>query len=213
MFKNLIASLTLTLLVPVAAFAQEWVEGENYDLIIPPMHTEDSDKIEVTEFFWYGCGHCYNFEPLVTQWKKTLPDDVKAVSSPAVWNKPMEMHARAFYAAQVLGVLDTMHPALFQAMNVDRKRLSSDDEIKAIFVANGVSGDDFDKAYNSFGVSSQARQANARARTAKITGTPEMAVAGKYRISTAKAGGQANMLKVASFLIEKERTERVSKAE
>ena len=102
--------------------------------------------------------------------------------------------------------------ALFQAINVDRKRLASEQELAALFAAHGVSAEDFSKAYNSFGVGSQVRQALARAKAAKIGGTPEMMVAGKYRISTRKAGGQANMLKLASFLIEKERAERDASA-
>ncbi|MBA6413823.1 thiol:disulfide interchange protein DsbA/DsbL [Parahaliea sp. F7430] len=205
MLKKLIVALSLTVLMPLSAVAQEWREGEHYDLITPSVRTANSNKIEVVEFFWYGCGHCYNFEPMVSQWKKTLADDVEAHGSPAVWNKGMELHAKAYYTAQVLGVLETMHPVLFQAMNVDRKRLASDDEIKALFTANGVSAEDFDKVYSSFGINSQVRQANSRARAAKITGTPEMMVNGKYRISTRKAGSQANMLKIADYLIEKER--------
>jgi thiol:disulfide interchange protein DsbA len=120
----------------------------------------------------------------------------------------MELHARAFYTAQVLGVFDTMHPALFQAMNVDHKRLANEDEIQALFVANGVAAEDFSKAFNSFGVSSQVKQAAARAKAAKITGTPALMVDGKYHVSTRKAGSQADMLKVSDFLIEKERAAR-----
>ncbi len=204
MLKNWIVALSLVLLAPLGAVAEDWKEGEHYDLVTPPVRTA-SDKIEVVEFFWYGCGHCYTFEPMLTQWKKTLGDDVEVVGSPAIWNKSMELHAKAFYAAQVLGKLDTMHSVLFQAMNVDSKRLQSEDEIKALFVANDVSAEDFSKAYNSFGIGSQVRQADARARAAKITGTPEMMVAGKYRISTRKAGGQAKMLELADHLIAKER--------
>ena len=117
----------------------------------------------------------------------------------------MELHAKAYYTADVLGVMDTMHLVIFQAMNVDRKRLSSEAEIGKLFAEHGVSEEDFSKAFNSFGVSSQARQASADARAAKITGTPEMMVNGKYRISTRKVGSQANMLKLADYLIEKER--------
>ena len=214
MIKRLLLSLSLLVVTPLIAVAEEaaqsYVEGTHYDLITPAVRTTDPDKIEVAEFFWYGCGHCYTFEPMIEQWKKSLPDDVDFQGSPAIWNAQMELHARAFYAAQVLGVLDTMHLVLFQAMNVDRKRLSSEAELAALFTANGVSAEDFGKAFNSFGVSSQVRQANARARAAKITGTPALMVNGKYHISTRKAGSQANMLKVAEFLIEKERAARGS---
>lgn len=208
MLKNLMLSLSLLVLTPLLATAQNYVEGENYDLISPAVRTADPARIEVVEFFWYGCGHCYNFEPLITAWKKTLADDVDFQGSPAIWNKPMELHARAFYTAQVLGVFDTMHPALFQAMNVDHKKLANEDEIQALFVANGVAAEDFSKAFNSFGVSSQVKQAAARAKAAKITGTPALMVDGKYHVSTRKAGSQADMLKVSDFLIEKERAAR-----
>jgi len=208
MLKNLMLSLSLLVFTPLLATAQNYVEGENYDLISPAVRTADPARIEVVEFFWYGCGHCYNFEPLITAWKKTLADDVDFQGSPAIWNKPMELHARAFYTAQVLGVFDTMHPALFQAMNVDHKKLANEDEIQALFVANGVAAEDFSKAFNSFGVSSQVKQAAARAKAAKITGTPALMVDGKYHVSTRKAGSQADMLKVSDFLIEKERAAR-----
>ena len=209
MFKRLLLSLSLIFLVPLSGVAQEnsenYVEGTHYDLIVPAVRTANPDKVEVVEFFWYGCGHCYNFEPLIGQWKKTLGDDVDFQGSPAVWNKPMELHAKAYYTAEALGKLDTLHTVVFQAMNVDKKRLSSEAELADLFAANGVPAEDFTKAINSFGVSSQAKQAASRARAAKITGTPEMMVNGKYRISTRKAGDQATMLKIATFLIEKER--------
>jgi thiol:disulfide interchange protein DsbA len=209
MFTRFLA-LALVLLAPLAASAQDaattdWQEGTHYDLIVPALRTADPDKIEVVEFFWYGCGHCYTFDPLISRWKDTLGEDVDFKGSPAVWNKPMELHAAMYYTADVLGVLDSLHTVMFQAMNVDGKRLGSEAEIRKLFTSNGVSGDDFDKAFSSFGVSSQVRQANSRARAAKITGTPEMMVNGKYRISIRKAGSQANMLKLADFLIEKER--------
>lgn len=217
MIKRLL--LSLAVLAPVVLWvaspssvvaAEEYVEGTHYELINPAVRTADAEKIEVAEFFWYGCGHCYTFEPVLTQWKKGLAEDVDFRGSPAIWNAKMEIHASAFYTAEVLGVLDTMHPIIFQAMNVDGKRLSSESEIKELFTANGVAADDFDKAFNSFGVSSQVRQANSRARAAKITGTPALMVNGKYQISTRQAGSQAGMLKVADYLIAKERAAKGS---
>jgi len=202
------AALLVLPFLAASVSAQEWREGEHYDVISPAIRTVNDDKIEVTEFFWYGCGHCYNFEPQLAQWKKSLGDDVVVVGSPAMWNGLMEVHAKAFYAAEALGVLDRVHIPLFQALNVDRRRLASEDELADVFAANGVEREEFRKAFNSFGVGSLVRQANARARAARISGTPEMMVAGKYRISTRKAGSQADMLRLASYLIEKEREAR-----
>jgi len=210
MKKRFITPFLLALMLPFAACAADsdnkvYVEGEHYDLISPPIRTANPDKIEVTEFFWYGCIHCFNLEPVIQAWKTTLADDVDFRGSPAAWNAGMEIHSKAYYTAEVLGVLDVMHPVIFQAMNVDRKRLSSSDEIAKLFTDQGISQEDFSKAFNSFGVGSQVRQATSRARAAKITGTPELMVNGKYRITSRKVGGHGEMLKLADYLIEKER--------
>ncbi len=211
MIKPLLLALVTLALTPLAAQAQdnvEYIEGTHYALIEPAMRTVNPDKIEVMEFFWHGCVHCYNMEPMIQSWKKQQADDVDFRPSPAVWNKPMELHAKAYYAAEALGVLPQIHTAMFTAMNVDRQRLGSEAEIRELFEDNGVSEEDFDRAYDSFGVGSQARQAASRARAAKITGTPELMVAGKYRVSGQLAGSQVDMLKVADYLVAKERAAR-----
>ncbi|MEM9254502.1 MAG: thiol:disulfide interchange protein DsbA/DsbL [Pseudomonadota bacterium] len=183
-----------------------YVAGTNYDLITNKVaRTAPRDKIEVAEFFWYGCGHCYTFEPLLETWKGSLPEDVAFRPIPAVWRDSMELHARAFYTAEALGVLDVMHPAIFKAMNVDGLPLDSQSDIARLFEANGVSQEDFNNTFNSFGVTSQVQQAIAALRSARVTGTPAMMVDGKYNISAQKAGSQSGMLRVADFLIEKER--------
>lgn len=208
--RNLLLSLSLIVLVPLAACAQDaaYQEGVHYDVVSPALRARNPEKIEVVEFFWYGCGHCYNFEPLLTRWKKTLADDVDFVGSPAIFRPPMDLHAKAYYTALALGVFDTMHPAVFAAMNVDRKPLGTEADLAALFEANGVSAKDFASTFNSFGINSQMRQADARWRSVKISGTPELLVAGKYRVTTGKAGSQAGMLKIADYLISMERAAR-----
>ncbi|MFL3654734.1 MAG: thiol:disulfide interchange protein DsbA/DsbL [Halioglobus sp.] len=209
MIKSVLLSLSLLVVGLSYAVAEDvtgtYVAGVDYDLITPPVRGIDADNIEVTEFFWYGCGHCYTFEPMLEQWKKIQPDDVSFRGIPAVWAEKMELHAKAYYAADTLGVLDTMNSVIFQAMNVDNNPLASQADIAALFVANGVSEDDFNKAFNSFGVSSQVRQGIAIAKSAQIAGTPALMVNGKYHVSTRKAGSQADMLKVVDFLVEQER--------
>ncbi|MEM0955595.1 MAG: thiol:disulfide interchange protein DsbA/DsbL [Pseudomonadota bacterium] len=185
--------------------AQDYVEGTHYTLITPALRTSSAEKIEVVEFFAYSCGHCYTFEPLLRKWASQQPEDVVVAPSPVIWNDAFRPHARAFYAAQALGVLDAVHGAIFAAIHVDRQRLSSDSQIKKVFVDNGVSPADFDKAFTSFGVGSQVQQAESRARSARVAGTPGLMVAGKYRINARDAGGHANMLKIAEYLVEKER--------
>ena len=215
MFKQVLLTLSLLAFGLSAVAAEDapksYVAGTDYDVINPPVRTLDSDKIEVTEFFWYGCGHCYDFEPVLGQWKKTQPEDVSFRGIPAIWGGNMELHARAYYTAEVLGVLDTMNPVIFQAMNVDKKPLATQEEIAAFFTANGVSEADFNKAFNSFGVTSQVSQGTALAKASKITGTPALVVNGKYYVSGRKAGGQAGMLEVVDFLVEKERVAKAGK--
>ena len=198
----LITSLAIT---SYSATAQEnWEVGTHYTVISPAVRVGASDEVIVTEFFWYGCGHCYTFEPMLETWKKTLPEGARFQPSPAVWNDTMKLHAKAYFVADTLGVIDVMHSAIFKAMHVDRNRLGSVSAVRDLFVANGVSGPDFDKAFNAFGVNSLVNQAEARARSAKISGTPSVMVNGKYLVEARKAGSQANMLKIADFLVQKE---------
>lgn len=209
--RILVALLGLMVSLVACADSQtpaKYEAGKHYVVLDNPVRTSNPNKIEVTEVFWYGCGHCFHFEPLVKAWKEKQADDVAFVRSPAMWNKDMELHARAFYTAKALGVLDTLHDPLFDAMNVRKKRLADEAEISELFVANGVDADKFAKVFNSFGVTGKVRQADARARSYRITGTPELVVDGKYRISTRAAGGQKEMLDVADFLVEKIRAER-----
>ncbi len=185
--------------------APHYVAGKDYIVLERPVRTLNKDKVEVVEIFWYGCGHCYNFEPLVKQWKKGQPRYVDFHRSPAMWNGLMQTHARAFYTAEALGVSDKLHEPLFTTLIVEKKRLANEQEIADLFVDYGVDREAFHKAYTSFTVNSQVKQADARARSYKIGGTPEIVVNGKYRVTARTAGGQAQMLEVVDFLVEKER--------
>ena len=193
-----------TITAPLVVGEERWVEGQHYQILNPPVAVGRGDDVVVTEFFWYGCGHCYTFEPMLTAWGKQLQDGAAVQPSPAVWNDPMRMHAKAFYIAEVLGAKETMHQVIFDAMHVQRKRLVSRLELRDLFEDNGVDPEQFDKAFDSFGVDSQVRQADARARSARISGTPSIMVAGKYLIETRAAGSQTNMLDIARHLVEKE---------
>ncbi len=159
----------------------------------------------MVELFWYGCSHCYTFEPVVEKWADKLSDDVDFWRSPAMWNDVMVVHARAFYAAKTLGILDKVHMPLFKALNVERRRLATEQELADFFAAHDVDPEKFKKAFNSFSVSSGVRLADSRARSYKITGTPEIVVNGKYRVDAKMAGGQQQMLDITDFLVARER--------
>lgn len=196
-------------LLPVVACQAEqpaYKAGEHYEVLPQPVPTADPTKIEVAEIFWYGCSHCYTFESIVTPWKAQLPEDVAFVGVPAVWAPVMELHAKAYYTAKALKVLDKVHTPIFEAMNLKKKKLQSENEIATLFVDQGVSPDKFSKVFNSWGIGQQAKIAQSKQRGYRTQGTPELVVNGKYRISARAAGGQKEMLKVAEFLIEKERS-------
>lgn len=189
-------------------------EGKHYTILTGQPKPAKTGKIEVTELFWYGCGHCYNFEGPLEGWKKTLADDVVLVRSPAMWqqrrNPPDAMwtHAKLYYTASALGQLDKLHMAFFDAMHKMNKQLVKPEEIAAVVSAHGLDGEAFVKTMDSFAVSAQVTQADARQRAYRVTGTPELVVGGYYHVSTGNAGGQREMLQVVDFLVDKIRAER-----
>lgn len=201
------AVISAVLLVPKqSAIAQEpYIEGKHYVAIKTPVRTLNPKKIEVTEVFWYGCGHCNTFRPIFEQWKKQQAEDVNIQHSPAIWRNNMSTHAKIYYTAKALNVLDATHKDIFDAIHLQKKKMLKPDEIFPIFAKQGIEREKFDKTFSSFGVNSMVQQANARARSYGVTGTPEVVVNGKYRITAGMAGSQVNMLKVAEFLVNKER--------
>lgn len=187
---------------------RQFEEGKHYERLSQPVRTRDDDKIEVVELFWYGCPHCFHIEPLISTWLTQQPDDVDFWRSPAMWNNAMQVHARAFYTAEALGMLEQLHGPLFEAINLQGRELTREAELKQLFVDHGVKPEDFDKTFKSFGVTAKVQQADARARSYQIRGTPEIVVDGTYRITARLAGSQAAMLEVVDFLIDRIRAQR-----
>jgi len=215
MFRSIVLTLLAALLIPLA-HADSFQEGVSYFPIDQPVRPRDPKKIEVVEVFWYGCPHCFRFDPMVKAWQKKLAADVDFYRLPVIWNSVTELHARAFYTAQALGVLDKLHDPLFAALNEQGNPLNSEERVAQLFANYGISAEQFNKAFNSFGVTSQVSQAKARTLSYRIEGTPELIVAGKYRIdakafsgpNTTEQTSHAKMLQAADYLIEKERSEQ-----
>lgn len=205
MFKFAKGLLLVLVLVSQQVFAEAYQAGRDYEVLPQAVPTKDKTKIEVVELFWYGCGHCFSFEPMIIAWKANQANDVNFMQMPAMWNKTMKLHAKAFYTAKALGVLDKLHQPIFNAMNVDKKRLRNESEIAELFAKHGIDKNTFSGTFNSFGVNSQVSVAEAMARKYRLQGTPEMVVNGKYRVSTSLTGSQQKMLKVVDFLVNKER--------
>jgi thiol:disulfide interchange protein DsbA len=207
--KFLSKSLLLLALLSVSTvFAQPalYVAGTHYEVIEKPVRTADPNKVEVTELFWYGCPHCYAFEPLINSWAAKLPSDVAFVRSPGIWSAAMEIHAQIYYAAEALGALDKIHDVAFDAYHQKRNYLEDAAAVKELFVAQGVSAEDFDKTWDSFAMTSAVKKAASRFREYGASSVPSLVVNGKYLISVNDSvKSQADMLKVVDFLVAQEK--------
>ncbi len=201
--------LALVALVPVLALAAEsapkFDEGIEYQRIVPAQPTDVAPgKVEVIEMFWYGCPHCYHLEPSLNKWIKQLPSNVVFERMPAVLSERWAPAAKAYYAAQVLGVLDRVHEPLFEAIHEKKRPLDTEDALVKFFGEYGVSEADARKAMDSFLVDTRVRRARLMTQRYGIDGVPAMVVDGKYRTNVTLAGDRESMFKVLDFLIEKE---------
>lgn len=185
--------------------AKEYLEGKDYVVLEQPVRTADPSKIEVAEVFAYSCPHCFHFEPLLQAWEKKQAADVYVLQTHAMWNASMEPLVRGYYTAVTLKIKEQAHMAIFNALHMEHKNFTSAEQWADFFAVYGVDKAKVISTYNSFGVTSQIKQAEARARSYKVTGTPELVVNGKYRVSSRLAGGHEEMLKVVDFLVAKER--------
>ena len=179
-----------------------------YAVIDPPQPTAGPDKVEVVEMFWYGCPHCYHFEPHLEAWLDDKPEYVTFTRMPAVFRRGWIPHAQAFYTAEALGVLDRIHGPLFDALHQDKRKIYSRAELADFFVAQGVDRVDFNRTYDSFAVKSKVKQAIIMTERYGISGVPSVIVNGKYRTSGSMADGFEGMLRVVEVLAGEEHQEK-----
>ncbi|MBV1950622.1 MAG: thiol:disulfide interchange protein DsbA/DsbL [Cycloclasticus sp.] len=190
---------------PSVAANQQYTEGLDYDLLATEQAMDDPKRIEVVEFFWYGCPHCYQFEPVLNAWAKNIASDVNFYRLPAVFSPLWETHARAYFVADILNVLTDSHTGMFKALHIDRKKLNSPEQLAAFYTQYGVDEKRFEKTYQSTSVNVKVERARHVINSHGINGVPALVVAGKYLITTEKGKSFDNMLRIADYLIEKER--------
>ena len=197
-----------------AADNREWKykEGQHYNRLVPTQPTVGgADKVEVAEFFWYGCGHCYEFETFINRWDEaTKPAEARFVRIPATWNPLVKLHAQLYYTEEVLvksgKIADAagFRAAVFNEYHRRGNRLTSMTAIKELFTRFNVSAEDFDSTWSSFEVAQKLRVSEDLSRRYAITGVPAMVVNGKYRTGKAEAGTYPVLLEIVNELIEKE---------
>jgi thiol:disulfide interchange protein DsbA len=206
-FSSQLVGLGLGLSAGAPALAQGgFVENTHYvKLAQPAPVSAPAGKIEVIEFFWYGCPHCNAFEPALEAWTKRLPDYVAFRRVPVAFRDVYAVHQQIYYALEALGKLDAMHRKVFYAIHNDRKRMEKPDEIADLMAANGIDRAKFLEAFNSFGVQSKVRQATKLVDAYKIDGVPALGVQGRYFTSGSLAGSADRSLAVTEFLVERVR--------
>ncbi|HEX6994853.1 MAG TPA: thiol:disulfide interchange protein DsbA/DsbL [Gammaproteobacteria bacterium] len=181
--------------------------GVHYERLSPTQPTSSSpDQIEVAEVFWYGCPHCYAFEPYLERWAAQKPADVSFVRIPALWNPVLRTHARAFYTAQVLGKLDEMHSAFFNEIHENGNPLDTREALAEFFARFGVDAAEFERTFDSYdGVHEALQRAEQLNRAYRITSVPTIVVNGKYTTNATLAGSYEQLIELIDELVESER--------
>jgi protein dithiol oxidoreductase (disulfide-forming) len=199
-----LAALPALATLPFSARAQQVQYGE----LNPPQPVESKGKIEVIEFFWYGCPHCYNLEPYIEAWLKKMPSDVEFRRVPAVFNPRWGHDAAIYYTLEAMGLLDKLHRPLFDAIHKSNLRTDNEAALGEWLQKNGVEPKKFMDTLKSFGVQSKTRRAVQQTLAYKIDGTPAMAVAGRYTVSAEQGRTQQGMLEAVDGLVAMARKQK-----
>ncbi len=183
------------------------VEGKDFIKLQSPAAVNlpsPQKKIEVIEFFWYGCPSCFAFEPVLVPWSKQLPADVHFHAMPFAFIGPVE-HQKLFYALEELGQREALQGKIFNTIHVQKKTLNTEAEIGAFVSANGVDGVKFAEAFKSFAVSTKLSKGKQLSSAYKIDGVPAMGVQGRFFTSPTLTGSAERVLLVTDHLIKRAR--------
>jgi protein dithiol oxidoreductase (disulfide-forming) len=209
-----VAAATPAAAAASAATPEKWQEGVNYTRIVPAQPTDvAAGQVEVIEFFWYGCPHCYAIDPLVESWKKTKPAYVSFARVPVTWQEGHRATARLYYTLQSLGKLDQLHEEVFKEIHVNGDPLVAADpndtaetvRLQVAFVKNfGISADAFKKEYDSFTVTNALQRADSLVQRYRIDGVPTFVVNGKYIADVRSAGTPERLIALVADLAAQE---------
>ncbi len=196
--RRLFAAFALLALSGLAAAQGKFA----YTELKPVQPTEAAGKVEVLEFFWYGCPHCYNLEPVLETWLKKKPADVQFRRVPAVFNERWAHDAAIFYTFEALGILDKIHKPFFDAIHRDRLRSDDQQSMVQWLQKNGVDSNRFFDTMKSFGVQSKLRRATQLTLAYPQEGTPAMAVQGRYTVSAEQGRSREGMIETVDYLVD-----------
>jgi thiol:disulfide interchange protein DsbA len=182
-------------------------EGKHYvrlQTAAPVTLSSPAKKVEVIEFFWYGCPHCFSFEPTIEAWSKRLAADVQFRQMPFAFIGPVE-HQKLFYALEEIGQREALQRRIFNAIHIEKRVINTEADILAFVTANGVDRAKFTDAWKSFGVNTKINRGKQLSNAYKIDGVPAIGVQGRYYTAPALAGGADRAVAVADFLIQRAR--------
>ena len=175
--------------------------GVDYQRLSPTQPTSSPpDQVEVAEVFWYGCPHCYHFDPTVEAWRAKKPEYVSFVRIPAVWNPLLQFHARAFYTAEALGKGAEMHSEFFREIHERGNALDTEEKLQEFFGRFGVDAAAFKTAFDSFAVHAKLQRADELNRRYRIGGVPTLIVNGKYTTEDSQTAKQEDLLELVNLL-------------
>jgi thiol:disulfide interchange protein DsbA len=196
-----------------AAHAQNLIAGEDYRVISPPFATDTPDKVEVIEFFSYGCPHCSELNPLITTWSARLPKGVVFKRVPVSFSNPFyTIMARFYYALEAIGEEARLEAAIFDALHNKNLRLIDEKSITEWVASKNVDPKKFSDAFNSFGVDSRVKRAEQIRVNAKIHGVPALVIDGRYQVvSNKNFQGYGDFLNLTDQIIQKRIEERKKK--
>jgi len=199
MLRHILSTLLLGTAVTLAH------AGEGYQQISPPVNTSsNAGQVEVLEYFWFGCPHCFAFEPTIIKWVENKPAHVDFVREAPPLNPGWMVHSQAFYAAEIMGVTDIIFKPMFDAIHIQKKRLRNPKAIADFVSGLGVDRDKFLQTMKSFAVQTRIKQAMIKARASGITGVPSIVINGKYLTGNSLAGGHDGIVRVMNELVESE---------
>ena len=195
---------------PEPALAK-WKAGTNYQMLAAPQPTNvPAGKVEVSEIFWYGCGHCYALDPALETWKAEKPAYVEFVRVPVIWGPMHRQHAKLYYILQALRRPD-LHIKVFDAIHQQGLQLAARDEVdaraaqRAFLVSQGVSEKEFNAAYDSMTVATNVTRAEDLTKKYAVANVPILIVNGKYSTSVSEAGGTPQLLALINDLAASEK--------
>lgn len=204
MIRRVLSRLAAGLLA--AAFAGAALAQQPYTELKPPLPTDAQGKIEVLEFFWYECPHCYELEPVLEKWIARLPKDVEFRRIPATFNERWNISARVFYTLESMGLLQKLHKPLFDAIHKDRLRVTDERQLTDWLQRQGVDIAKFQAAYRSFAVESKLKRTQQLVAASKIDGVPALLIDGRYLVAAGGVvGTHERMTQIADALIEQSR--------